>query len=112
MRLIDADELLKKYSFYKGKRIPEKDIDNFPVTVDISSIKKDIRNAPTIELSEWISVDDRLPTLEDVTDHDMNVIAIHKASKRRTWHFRSVEDNPFDFTYWQPLPKPPKEDTQ
>ena len=59
----------------------------------------------------WISVEERLPTEQDVGD-DCGVIAIHKRSTKRYFHWRSVADNPFDFTHWMPLPEPPKGEEQ
>ena len=50
MRLIDADALYKKLAFNSnGERIPDVDCDNFPITVNIASIKRMILNAPTID---------------------------------------------------------------
>ena len=64
-----------------------------------------ISNGVTVQ--EWISVDDRLPTIYDADD-DNCVLAIHKATNKRYYHWRSVADNPFDFTYWTRTPQPPK----
>lgn len=60
-----------------------------------------------VTAQEWISVKDRLPTIYDA-DEDNCVLAIHKASKKRYYHWRSVADNPFDFTHWMKTPQPPK----
>ena len=64
-----------------------------------------LKNGVTVQ--EWISVKDRLPTIYDA-DEDNCVLAIHKASKKRYYHWRSVADNPFDFTHWMKTPQPPK----
>ena len=64
-----------------------------------------IRNGVTVQ--EWISVKDRLPTIYDA-DVDNCVLAIHKASNKRYYHWRSVANNPFDFTRWMKTPQPPK----
>ena len=64
-----------------------------------------IRNGVTVQ--EWISVTERLPTIYDADD-DNCVLAIHKATNKRYYHWRSVADNPFDFTYWTRTPQPPK----
>ena len=64
-----------------------------------------ISNGVTVQ--EWISVKDRLPTIYDA-DADNCVLAIHKASNKRYYHWRSVADNPFDFTHWMKTPQPPK----
>ena len=60
-----------------------------------------------VTVQKWISVKDRLPTIYDA-DADNCVLAIHKASKKRYYHWRSVADNPFDFTHWMKTPQPPK----
>ena len=60
-----------------------------------------------VTVQEWISVRDRLPTIYDADD-DNCVLAIHKITNKRYYHWRSVADNPFDFTYWTRTPQPPK----
>ena len=60
-----------------------------------------------VTVQEWISVKDRLPTIYDA-DADNCVLAIHKASNKRYYHWRSVANNPFDFTHWMKTPQPPK----
>ena len=64
-----------------------------------------IANGVTVK--EWISVTERLPTTYDADD-DNCVLAIHKATNKRYYHWRSVANNPFDFTYWTRTPHPPK----
>ncbi len=59
-----------------------------------------------IALSQWICIEDRVPTESD-SDENMCVIAIHKTSNVRYYHWRSVANNPFDFTFWMPTPKAP-----
>ena len=60
-----------------------------------------------VTVQEWIPVTERLPTIYDA-DADNCVLAIHKASNKRYYHWRSVADNPFDFTHWMKTPQPPK----
>ena len=67
----------------------------------------DVLIANGVTVQEWISVKDRLPTIYDA-DADNCVLAIHKASNKRYYHWRSVADNPFDFTHWMKTPQPPK----
>ncbi|MBP3633149.1 MAG: hypothetical protein J6J43_01080 [Oscillospiraceae bacterium] len=62
-----------------------------------------------VGLNRWIPVTERLPKESDADD-DNCVLAIHKATKKRYFHWRSVADNPFDFTHWRPLPEVPRED--
>ena len=64
-----------------------------------------ISNGVTIQ--KWISVEERLPT-EDDGDAVGAVLAIHKAAKKKYWHWGNVAENPYDFTCWMPLPQPPK----
>ena len=68
----------------------------------------DLMIANGVTVQEWISVKDRLPTIYDA-DVDNCVLAIHKASNKRYYHWRSVANNPFDFTHWMKTPQPPKE---
>lgn len=47
--LISRKELLKQFTITSdGRKIPEYDVDSFPVTVDISNVKDAIRKAPTV----------------------------------------------------------------
>ena len=64
-----------------------------------------ISNGVTVQ--EWVPVTERLPTIYDADD-DNCVLAIHKATNKRYYHWRSVANNPFDFTYWTRTPHPPK----
>lgn len=48
MRLIDADELLRTFTVNSdGRRIPEKDCDNFDLTISLKEIKRIIKERPT-----------------------------------------------------------------
>ena len=67
----------------------------------------DLMIANGVTVQEWISVKDRLPTIYDA-DADNCVLAIHKASNKRYYHWRSVANNPFDFIHWMKTPQPPK----
>ena len=67
----------------------------------------DLMIANGVTVQEWISVKDRLPTIYDA-DADDCVLAIHKSGNKRYYHWRSVANNPFDFTYWMKTPQPPK----
>lgn len=62
MRLIDADELLRTFTVNSdGRKIPEKDCDNFDLTISLKEIKRIIKERPTAydvgkvvkELNEW-----------------------------------------------------------
>ena len=67
----------------------------------------DLMIANGVTVQEWISVTDRLPTIYDA-DADDCVLAIHKSGNKRYYHWRSVANNPFDFTHWMKTPQPPK----
>ena len=71
----------------------------------------DLMIANGVTVQEWISVKDRLPTIYDA-DADNCVLAIHKASNKRYYHWRSVANNPFDFTHWMKTPQPRKENNR
>ena len=60
-----------------------------------------------VTVQEWVPVTERLPTIYDADD-DNCVLAIHKSTNKRYYHWRSVANNPFDFTYWTRTPHPPK----
>ena len=46
--LISRKALLKQFSISdSGRRIPEYDIDNFPITLSIKDVKEIVRKAPT-----------------------------------------------------------------
>ena len=60
-----------------------------------------------VTVQEWVPVTERLPTIYDADD-DNCVLAIHKATNKRYYHWRSVANNPFDFIYWTRTPHPPK----
>ena len=67
----------------------------------------DLMIANGVTVQEWISVTERLPTIYDA-DADSCVLAIHKSGNKRYYHWRSVANNPFDFTHWMKTPQPPK----
>lgn len=58
------------------------------------------------ELGQWVPVAEQLPTSLDA-NADNCVLAIHKASNKRYYHWRTVADNPFDFTHWMKVPSDP-----
>ena len=54
-------------------------------------------------IQRWTPIEERLPTINDA-NADNCVLAIHKACKKRYFRWRTVVDNPFDFTHWMPVP--------
>ena len=61
-----------------------------------------------VTVQEWISVKDRLPTREDANETE-SILAINKDEKYvGRWGWDIVARWPTEFTYWMPLPQPPK----
>ena len=61
-----------------------------------------------VTVQEWISVKDRLPTREDANETE-SILAINKDEKYvGRWVWDIVARWPTEFTYWMPLPQPPK----
>ena len=61
-----------------------------------------------VTVQEWISVKDRLPTREDANETE-SILAINKDEKYvGRWIWDIVARWPDEFTYWMPIPKPPK----
>ena len=71
-----------------------------------------IENAPTIEArAQWISVEDRLPEESGyycvaIKDATMST-KLYYGIRDKTWF---GNDEEYEVTHWQPLPKPPKMD--
>ena len=64
--------------------------------------------ADGVTAQEWISVKDRLPTREDANETE-SILAINKDEKYvGRWVWDIVARWPTEFTYWMPLPQPPK----
>lgn len=60
---IDRSIVISRFSFYKGDRIPEKDIDGFPNTIAFRDVKSIIRSIPAADVApvvhgKWISNDE------------------------------------------------------
>ena len=65
-----------------------------------------IANGVTVQ--EWISVKDRLPTREDANETE-SILAINKDERYvGRWVWDIVARWPTEFTYWMPMPQPPK----
>ena len=119
MRLIDADEL---FSIIEERHDLYKDCDYIGDKArrdELGALMADIVNAPT--MGEWISVKDRLP------DHSCTVLAYHdyggmqvldysmkhKLFNCHDWNKKAELDSIKieSVTHWQPLPEPPKEES-
>ena len=78
---------------------------------DCSYLAKDwaenlISNGVTVQ--EWISAKDRLPTREDANETE-SILAINKDERYvGRWVWDIVARWPTEFTYWMPIPQPPK----
>ena len=61
-----------------------------------------------VTMQEWISVEDRLPTREDANETE-SILAINKDERYvGRWVWDIVARWPTEFTYWMPIPQPPK----
>lgn len=61
-----------------------------------------------VMVQEWISVKDRLPTREDANETE-SILAINKDERYvGRWVWDIVARWPTEFTYWMPMPQPPK----
>ena len=61
-----------------------------------------------VTVQEWVSVKDRLPTREDANETE-SILAINKDEKYvGRWVWDIVARWPTEFTYWMPIPQPPK----
>ena len=61
-----------------------------------------------VTVQEWISVEDRLPTREDANETE-SILAINKDERYvGRWVWDIVARWPTEFTYWMPIPQPPK----
>ena len=61
-----------------------------------------------VTVQEWISVKDRLPTREDANETE-SILAINKDERYvGRWVWDIVARWPTEFTYWMPMPQPPK----
>lgn len=90
MRLIDVDELLKTFTVNSdGIRIPEKDCDNFDITISLKEIKHIIREQPTA-----YDVDKVVEELNKIKKYNLNLadmmIDIQENGTNR--HFICLED--------------------
>lgn len=89
-------------------RFVKEAIHSWESDVNMSDHITDNLVANGVTIQRWIPIEERVPNEEDA-DEDFSVLAIHKATKRRSFHWRTVADSPFDFTHWMPLPEAPKE---
>ncbi|MBC8612093.1 DUF551 domain-containing protein [Massilimaliae timonensis] len=109
MRLIDADAL----DFEFDRRCFSEEDENYVRGVDeaIGVVK----NAPTINPGEWISVKDRLPepfiSVLCYMPGEQPFPTVHEGfvSNNGIWHSNYFNREPGEVTHWMPLPQPPEE---
>lgn len=78
----------------------------YDVTTELYEAQEIAVEAMKRELGQWVPIAERVPTSLDANT-DNCVLAIHKASNKRYYHWRTVADNPFDFTHWMKVPSDP-----
>lgn len=78
----------------------------YDVTTELYEAQEIAVEAMKRGLGQWIPVAERTPTSLDANS-DNSVLAIHKASDKRYYHWRTVADNPFDFSHWMKVPNDP-----
>ena len=61
-------------------------------------------------MNEWINVKDRLPTKEDANKSGMIIAVYVDEDFSKPWYWEIVVKYSSIFSYWMPLPEPPKED--
>lgn len=60
---IRREAILNRLAFEDGRRIPEVDVDNFPITISIKDIKKLIRDVPAenvkpVVYGQWVQCEE------------------------------------------------------
>jgi len=115
MRLIDADELTKRYQQMMEH---DQNYNAAPISwvAAFEDFIDDIENAPTI--GGWISVKDRLPEV----DKSILYCAFGRSvgegvyrgfdGRHHVWNMYAVSGTHWDdeVTHWMPLPEPPEEE--
>ena len=107
MRLIDADEIMRRLSYNNGTPTVEYYNNGDPVTFEMREIKGLIRNAPTV--SPWVKTADRLPTDNELRDGRVLL------SGGRDWYSiqgtrEILEKYPQFYPYWMAIPPLPEVD--
>lgn len=67
------------------------------------------------QVPRWINIKDRLPMEKDATEDGLILCVLKNtdgsiSEERRAWHWENIVDMADCFTYWMPIPEPPKED--
>ena len=123
MRLIDADKLLEDNNIKSAIKYGNKNIrqeNHSYSTMMMYEIAGIIEDAPTIEIPQWIPIEERLPekngyylttqvthSLNDyskILRHDTEYVEFMQGKWSRAKHLEIIA--------WQPLPKPYQKGTQ
>lgn len=73
---------------------------------EVAALQYQLRHAQSGQ--RWIPIAERLPTSEDASNGE--VYAIFAPTRRSSnWPYKTVQNNPDEFTHWRPLPELPKE---
>lgn len=107
MRLIDADALYEKLRYIPYDNILEGTIGHEKPLIAIV-------NAPTVEMPDWISVQDKLPDGKCIAYSmkwfEMIIGYVYKTMASDTGYEAENENEVLrDISHWRPLPEPPKE---
>lgn len=103
----ELDEKLADYLIANGVTVQE----NCKACAEATQnciVKLQEQIAELRSVQTWISVKDRLPTREDANETE-SILAISKDEKYvGRWIWDIVARWPDEFTYWMPIPQPPK----
>ena len=130
MRLIDADDAMRKYRELMDRLIKSTNDPNISrEALSLLAGTSVISNAPTVNCPEWISVKDKLPTMRE------RVIAYAKSNgggegitiiaemSDTNWFDQNLKTEPywmppfqyfsdhFEITHWMQMLEPPEDDT-
>jgi hypothetical protein len=89
MRLIDVNKLNECLFIHKGKICPNRDIDNFPITMTVEDVKSAISKQPTA-----YDVDKVLEHLKELNKYNLNLAdcMLDIQSHGLNRHFVCLED--------------------
>lgn len=57
---------------------------------------------------KWISIEERLPSAQDANPNGSVLAILKEEGFAKSWWHEIVARYPKEFTYWMPMPKPPK----
>lgn len=90
MRLIDADKLFEDLFVSNGKLCPNRDIDNFPVTINVEDVKKSISKQPTAyDVDKVVEQLEKLPCCSSWNHNSNNIDRIRAIEIVKAGRFSS-----------------------